>query len=234
MTRIPYPVRIPPPVSPRTVKYVEAMIHEGDNFEFAEWLERVRKEESQARQVGPAVISGEVAEIAGPLKTSDGQHGRPNPPLQLIRKTIRVPRTLRRPYRQGQSQTPKARLRRWLEKVHRAWDDFQASRARDAVYEYLAAVFAIVMHYKVRRRTRRLVRHAFGFANLPFDKNADAFSAVIRCTCDNTVDPKTISKYARALRYVARCKKSHTELSEFMKKAGGVNGCAARYARRNG
>jgi hypothetical protein len=63
-----------------------------------------------------------------------------------------------------------ARLRRWLEKVRVAWDDFQASRARDAVYDYLEAVFAVVMHYKVRRRTNRLLRHAFAYADLPFDK----------------------------------------------------------------
>jgi hypothetical protein len=98
---------------------------------------------------------------------------------------------------------------------------FQASRARDAVYGYLEAVFAIVEHYKVRRRTNRLLRHAFKFANLPFDRNADPFTAVIRCTCDGAADNKIISKWARALRYVAHCKKPRTRLKTFMKKAGG-------------
>lgn len=102
------------------------------------------------------------------------------------------------------------------------------------MYRYLESVFAIVEHYRMRRRTYRLLRHAFEFANLPFDKSEDPFTAVIRCTCGDTVHAKTISKYARALRYVARCKKPDTDLSEFMKKAGGVNGCAARYAQRNG
>ena len=71
----------------------------------------------------------------------------------------------------------------------------------------LEAVFAIVAHYKVRRKTKKLLRHAFKFADLPFDKNADPFTAVIRCTCDDNVDSKTISKWARALRYalIARC-----------------------------
>ena len=44
------------------------------------------------------------------------------------------------------------------------------------MYEYLAAVFAIVTHYKVRRRTNRLLRHAFKFANLPFDTNGSFYS----------------------------------------------------------
>jgi hypothetical protein len=38
------------------------------------------------------------------------------------------------------------RIRRGLEKVRYSWDNFQVSRARDAVYGYLEAVFAIVDH----------------------------------------------------------------------------------------
>jgi hypothetical protein len=81
------------------------------------------------------------------------------------------------------------------------------------------------------RRTNRLLRHAFEFANLPFDKNADPFTAVIRCTCGNAVDNKTISKWGRALRYVRSCKQTRTRLKAFMKEAGGVNACADRLAR---
>jgi hypothetical protein len=104
-------------------------------------------------------------------------------------------------------------------------------RARDAVYDYLQTVFAIVMHFKVRRRTNKLLRHAFEFANQPIDKNADPFTAVIRCTSDGQADNKTISKWARALRYVAECKKPSTRLRAFVTEAGGVNACAARYAK---
>jgi len=153
------------------------------------------------------------------------------PALGLVTKTIRLPRALRRPHRQAKSQTPKARLRRWLEKVCRARGEFQTDRRRDSVYRYLEVIFAIVMHYKVRRRTNRLLRHAFEFANLPFDKNADPFSAVIRGTSGCEVDNKTISKWSRALRFVARCKGRDSRLRTFMKEAGGINACADRYAR---
>jgi hypothetical protein len=95
----------------------------------------------------------------------------------------------------------------------------------------LEAVFAIVALYKVRRRTNRLLRHAFKFAHLPFEKHADPFAAVIRCTCGGLADNKTISKWARALRYVARRKKPRMRLKAFMKGAGGVNACADRYAK---
>jgi hypothetical protein len=124
-----------------------------------------------------------------------------------------------------------SRPARWLEKVSNAWDEFRASRARDTVYGYLETVFGIVDHYRTRRRTNKLLRHAFEFAEQPLDKNADPFTAVIRCTCNDSIDSKTISKWARALRYVAHCKKPGTPLKAFMTEAGGVNACADLYAR---
>jgi hypothetical protein len=99
------------------------------------------------------------------------------------------------------------------------------------VYDYLEAVVEIVTHYKVRRRTKRLLRRAFQFASLAFDKTADPFTAVIRCTSHDNADNKTVSKWARALRYVARCKVPPAQLEKFMKEAGGVNACAAGYVR---
>jgi hypothetical protein len=93
------------------------------------------------------------------------------------------------------------------------------------------AVFAIVRHYKVRRRTNKLLHNAFKFAGLPFDRNADPFTAVIRCTSADEVDSKTISKWARALRYAGRPKKPEVRLRTFMKEAGGVNACAAADAK---
>jgi hypothetical protein len=223
-------------MSPRTVKFVEAMIREGDSFDYNKWLKRVREEEAQARQDQAAITpSGVVtAQVDNRINTLSNWDTRPSLSLALISKSALSRRALRKPYRQAKSKTPEARLRRWLEKVRRAWGEFQGSRARDGVYIFLGRVFEIVMHYKVRRRTKRLLRHALEFANLPFDKNADPFRAVIRCTCGNTIDAKTISKWARALRYVARCKKPETGLKKFMKRAGGINGCAARYAQRNG
>jgi hypothetical protein len=145
--------------------------------------------------------------------------------------TRAAPLSKARSHHEPRNKTPKARLRRRLEKIRDAWDDFQANRARDAVYGYLEAVFAIVEHYKVRRRTKRLLRHASVFADQPLDKNTDPFTAVVRCTCDDNADSKTISKWAGALRYVPHCKAPGARLKTFMKEAGGVNACAAAYAK---
>jgi hypothetical protein len=218
-------------MSPRTAKYVEAMIREGDNFDYEKWLARARAEEAQAKQAEAAGASGELtaAQIGRPISTKDCDHDRPNPASRLMTTTIRVPRVLSRSRRQAK--TAKARLRRWFEKIRGAWDDFQSSRKRDAVYGFLEEIFRVVEHYRVRQRTTRLVRHAFEFANLPLDKNADPFAAVIRCTCDDAADSKTMSKWSRALRYASRRKEPNMRLKRFMKEAGGVNACADRYAR---
>jgi hypothetical protein len=221
-------------ISPRTVKYIEALARDGDNFDYGLWLKRAREEEAKARQILTATTGREVvaAQVDDSTNRSDSRDTRPSASPAPISKPALSPRALRRPLRQAKDKTPKARLMRWLEKICGAWDDFQANRARDAVYGYLEAVFAIVSHYKRRRKTNKLLRHAFKFANLPFDKAADPFTAVIRCTYDNTVDSKTISKWARALRYASRSKAPAVRLRKFMKEAGGINGCATLYATR--
>jgi len=223
-------------MSPRTAKYVEAMIREGDNFDYDKWLKRVREKEAQAKQDQAAITPRAVvaARVDNPISASDFRDRRFFTGRALMRKPALGPRALRGPHRQTQRTTPKARLRQWLKKVRLSWDDFQASRARDAVYGYLDAVFAIVEHYRVRRRTNRLLRHAFEFANLPLVENADHFSAVIRCTSERDIDNKTISKWSRALRYASRRKAPDIRLTTFMKEGGGINSCANLYAKHLG
>jgi hypothetical protein len=139
-------------MSPRTKKYFEAMIQEGRNFDYDRWLKRVREQEAEAKLAEATGTSGELVatEANKPISTSDDQRLRPDASLRLMTKIRRLPKAPRWSPRQAKAQAPKARLRRRLEKICGAWDDFQANRARDGVYEYLAAVFALVMHYRVR------------------------------------------------------------------------------------
>jgi hypothetical protein len=218
-------------LSPRTASYIDALIREGDKFDYSKWLQRVREGEAQTKQ-GPTTFIFEglvAAEIGDQTGTSDGIRA-----AKLMTRAMPIPRALRQTHRAPKRKAPEISIRHRLEKTRDAWEVFQASRARDAVYAYLEAVFAIVEHYKVRRRTKSLVRHAFKFAELSHDEYADRLTAIIRCTCDDDVDSKTISKWARALRYVAHCKGPATRLETFMKEAGGANACADLYAERLG
>ncbi len=221
----------------RTVKYIDALNREGDHFDYRKWLQRVREEESTQAKYVPAhppsdkaVVSGVIEPISMPGNEVAEISLTPPP----IGKVASFPRPLFRANHEVKRETPRARLRRRIEALHDTWHKFQSNRARDGVYRYLEAVFAIVEHYKGRRKTKALLRHAFRLADLPFDKNAEAFAAVIRCTCDRSVDDKAISKWSRALRYVAYCEVPSTALKAFMKEAGGVNACANRYARYYG
>jgi hypothetical protein len=220
-------------LSPRTTKYVEAMIREGEEFDYHKWLQHVREEELKAKQVPVAFSSGEsvASEIGDLSNTPDRLDAWASSGSALQAKSATIPRAVYRSEYQARGESPKDRLRRRLMRVSDAFDEFQESRVRDAVYGYLKAVFALVVDHKGRRRTKRLLQRTFQFAGLPVDKNADPFAAVIRCTSEQKLDCKTISKYSRALRYTARCKKPRTSLKAFMKEMGGVGGCADRFAK---
>jgi hypothetical protein len=213
----------------RTAKYVEAMTREGKSFNYKKWLREVREEEAEAKRVAAASNSSEpTMSDAAWIKSA------PNSAVSAV--TVNNVATSRNPCSQTgspNSETSKKSLQKRLIHVGHAWDDFQETRDRDAVYEYLRAVFSIVQHYRWKGRTKKLIRRAFKFAGLPFDKNADPFAVIIRCTCEQRLDRKTISKWSRALRYVARVKK-RTPLNIFMKKRGGINACANLYAKHHG
>ena len=51
MMRISSTFRAAPMLSPRTADYVSALIREGDNFDYAGWLQQVRAEEARAKRV---------------------------------------------------------------------------------------------------------------------------------------------------------------------------------------
>jgi hypothetical protein len=215
--------------TPRIANYVAALIREGDNFDYCEWLQRVREKEAQAKELRQAIPERISSKEMG-VAVSTLRDRETSPTGRLFNGRVPVPIRMIRSRRKNLHSSSVARIRRRFDEIRDAWNDFQGRRARDAGYGYLGVVFAIVAHYKVRRKTKKLLRRAFEFADLPFDKNADPFTAIIRCTCGDAADNKTISRWARALRYVAHCKVPRTQLRMFMKQAGGINACADRYA----
>jgi hypothetical protein len=236
MTRISSLPREPSLLSPRTADYVAALIRQGDDFDYSKWLHEVQEKEVGAKRDQAARTSDDSVRRERDNRSNMPERRAtwPDPKLPLKTRTSPIPIAIWQSHHRTTGDTPGGRLRRRLERIRDALADFQASRARDAVYGYLQAVLAIVEHYKVRRKTSRLLQHAFKFANLPLDKNADLFTAVIRCTCEHEIDSKTISKWARALRYVAHSKPPKMRVEAFMKSVGGINACADRYAKRLG
>jgi hypothetical protein len=204
-------------LSTRTADYIATLHREGAAFDYGRWLEKARQEEAQAKLEFALGESPDRAD-ARPLSRS-----------VLLPRTTLVPRA--RSVRNVKSDIPEDRLGRRLLKICGAWNNFRKSRDRDAVYSYLTEIYRTVEHYRVRRRTDRLLRHAFEFADLPFNDNINPYTALIRCTSGGGADKKTISKWSRALRYASHCKVPRKQLKAFIKELGGVNACADRYAR---
>jgi hypothetical protein len=213
----------------RTKKYAEALVREGKDFNYRKWLHQVKEEEAQEKRIAAASNSrGHTTPEANDVAKGAQIPGLPRIPPPILKiNNVQISRD------PPDTEKPKNSLAKRLIHVEHAWDDFQETRDRDAVYGYLRAVFSIVQHYRWKGRTKKLIRRAFKFAELPFDKNADPFAVIIRCTCEQQLDRKIVSKWSRALRYVARVKK-RTPLKTFMKKRGGINGCAALYAKQLG
>jgi hypothetical protein len=79
-------------MSPRTAKYIEAMIREGDNFDYHKWLQKVRDEEAQAKQGATAITPRDVvaAQVDDPINTSDSRDARPTlGPAQISKPALK-------------------------------------------------------------------------------------------------------------------------------------------------
>ena len=62
-------------------------------------------------------------------------------------------------------------------------------------------------------------------------REPEPFAAVILCTADPVkVDDRTGSKWSRVLRYAAENKDLGEPLRDFIKRKGGINKCASRFA----
>ena len=127
-------------------------------------------------------------------------------------------------------------LRASLERLEGEWETYQSSRDRDAVYGYLTAVFELVSWWAHEGKAVEYSHRALRLrGHRPAVKAPEAFAAVILCTADREkVDYRMRSKWSRVLRYAAEYKYSNEPLRDFIKRKGGINRCAARYARRLG
>jgi hypothetical protein len=126
-------------------------------------------------------------------------------------------------------------MRTNLLRLQNEWETVQATRDRNAIYEYLAAVFELVECWgregKAVKRAQRAL-HLRGYSAV---REPEPFAAVIRCTSDpDKVDHRTQSKWSRALRYAAQFKDLDEKLRDFIKRKGGINKCADRYTHRHG
>jgi hypothetical protein len=122
-------------------------------------------------------------------------------------------------------------LRQDLLLVQNAWDESQARRERDAIYTYLTAVFELVAWWMAENCALERAQRALRLRSIMPTDHDEPFAAIIRCTADPAkADKRTRSKFSRALRYALAYKLTSEPLDQFIKRKGGINSCAAKFA----
>jgi hypothetical protein len=126
-------------------------------------------------------------------------------------------------------------LKASLLRLENAWEAVQASRNRNAIYQYLAEVFELVTWWEQDQKEIEYAHRALHLQGHKSVREPEPFAAVILCTSDpKKVDGRMRSKWSRVLRYAAEYKDLNESLGDFAKRKGGINECAARFARRLG
>ena len=115
-----------------------------------------------------------------------------------------------------------------LAQARMTWRAYRSSRERDAVYQYLTAVFKIVRRWKKQRRVNAGSLQALAATRHPgVIRISEPCAVVIFTTSDPSVlNAKTRSKWARALQFAEQVKPNAQSLAQFIKSQGGINECA--------
>jgi hypothetical protein len=129
---------------------------------------------------------------------------------------------------QPQLPYPTDALRRDLIRIRETWRESRRQHDRFSVYEYLEAVFDLVMVWEKENRAVDRAKRALRVMGRKDGGKIEPFAAVIKCTSSQKkVDPKIRSKWVRALMFAAETKAPSEPLGHFIRRHGGINLCAA-------
>ena len=152
----------------------------------------------------------------------------PNPPKEASTPTW--PRYLHnaetRDHLSGKKLSP-AVLKLELEKLCVVWRQVQHTRQRDAVYEFLEAVYDVVSKFNRAGDGRKLLRKLHRLDHR-LKRIQEPYAAAIHFSTDYSVDNRTRSKWSRLMRFAEQTKKRTELLEDFVRRMGGINACAAR------
>jgi xanthine/CO dehydrogenase XdhC/CoxF family maturation factor len=123
-------------------------------------------------------------------------------------------------------------LRGDLIRVRDVWRESRRRHDRFSIYQYLGAVFDLVMVWEIENRATDRAKRALQLKGRKGGDKVEPFAAVINCTSSRKkVDAKARSKWARALIFAAEYKLPAEPLEHFIRRHGGINLCAAELSR---
>jgi hypothetical protein len=123
-------------------------------------------------------------------------------------------------------------LRGDLIRVRDVWRESRRRHDRFSIYQYLGAVFDLVMVWEKENRATDRAKRALQLKGRKGGDKVEPFAAVINCTSSRKkVDAKARSKWARALIFAAEYKSPDEPLEHFIRRHGGINLCAAELSR---
>jgi hypothetical protein len=113
-----------------------------------------------------------------------------------------------------------------LKQLETAFDQYQSTRARSAVYGYLTAVYEFAVGFKTAVGCRRVAKQMAKQKGYVVREDQDRFSLLIRAT--STVNEKTRWKWTICLLCAVPLEVDPLELEGFIRELGGINQCVAQ------
>jgi hypothetical protein len=105
-----------------------------------------------------------------------------------------------------------------------------SSGNRMAIHRFLGAIFNQMSVWESEDRLEEGLYRLLDSLKAPVPlRIGEAFAVAIYCIAPH-VDKKSRSKWARALRYATANKPDDESIRKFIKRKGGINACASRYA----
>ncbi|HVV80430.1 MAG TPA: hypothetical protein VHD59_12575 [Pseudolabrys sp.] len=111
-----------------------------------------------------------------------------------------------------------------IDALKRAWSESRRRRDRNGVYVFLDPVYETALRWMKRRQLPPGLRTDQMYGDL--------FSVFITKGSGGTIDPKTRSKWSRAMR-LAHFERRRANLSALIRRKGGINACASLFTQMN-
>jgi hypothetical protein len=128
---------------------------------------------------------------------------------------------------------PDKSLAQDIKRLHRLWRQVQSDRQRDAIYGFLTGVYDLIECWQVEHQVAQRLKRALAIAGMAAIEQHEPFSAILQAAiAPDRLERRKLSKYARALRFAASCKRPGTRLDRFIKGHGGLNGSASAFAKQ--